>query len=163
MHTAALQMGFKILHGANPYDNNSLLRTRAIFDSFKYVTSNVMGSHILYALYSGCNFSFSGPIYSYSKEYFFGESNPHKFSDKYIEEALWTYSEAFIKNRFKIYINNNPKNGLQDIDYAKKEIGYYNLLNEDEIIEILRWDIKGQFLGYANGGLSRILRYIQDL
>jgi hypothetical protein len=126
------------------------------------VTTNVMGSHMLYALYSGCNFSFSGPHFDYSKEYFFGRGNPHNFSDQYIDKLLWIYSENFIKINFARFVTNNPKNGLQDFCFAKKEIGMNNILPKNRVIKILGWDLKGQLLGYTKGGVRRIWRHISS-
>ena len=53
--------GLVPLIGADPCDSNSLWRTRATLDSFSHVSTNAFGSHVAYALASGCTTSVFSP------------------------------------------------------------------------------------------------------
>ena len=66
-----------------------------------------------------------------------------------------------MRNKFNRFFIDNPRYGLEDYSYAQKEIGSKNILGRNELIQVLGWDIKGQFWGYAKGGLRRIGRHVQ--
>ncbi|WP_108647142.1 hypothetical protein [Polynucleobacter rarus] len=156
----ALKMGLNVIQGANPADANSLLRVRFMLDKFKYVTSNCMGSHMLYALYSGCSFSFSGPFYSYEETIYLTNNNFHNHSLNRIEHSLKVSNELYIKNKFPQFFKDHPKNGLQNLDYAKEEIGEKYKLNPNEIKKALGWSVYGQLSGYSSGIIRRSKRLL---
>jgi hypothetical protein len=156
MHKAAIKRGFNIIKSLHPSDANGLIRLRIILDSFKYVTSNTMGSHMLYALYADCNFSFSGPFYGYEESVSLANGNPHKHTKEYIEYMLYTQSESYVKLKFDEYFVQHPKMGIQRLEFAKKMIGEENKLSEESLKKVLGWNIEGQLKGYAKGAFRRI-------
>ena len=161
IHRAALARGLKIIQGARPDDANALIRVRSILDRFKYVTSNVMGSHMLYSLYAGCNFSFSGPFYSYDESVFMPKGNPHLHSKELVKESLFLQSESYISEKFQRFFVQNPMLGYQDIDFANYSIGERFVMNPREIQDALGWTMKGQIIGYAKGAARRIQRILK--
>lgn len=163
MHHAAEKRGLTVIQGARPDDGNSLLRMRALFDSFEYVTTNVMGSHMLYALYGGCKFSFSGPMYSYDEATYLANGNPHGHSAKYIETLLWLQSEDYLRSRFEKFFVKHPSQGFQDKSFAITEIGERYRMSPKKIGEVLGWSLQGQVKGFAVGGARRLTRLISGL
>lgn len=142
MHHAALRRGFKVVRGASPFDAHGLIRVRSLLDRFKHVTSNSMGSHMLYALYAGCSFSFCGPFFSLSGMGVNG-------------------SEKYVRDRFSRFFLQHPRMGLQDTEFAIESIGEKFVLQPHEIRDALGWSITKQIKGYTKGGVRRVMRYCQ--
>lgn len=149
IHTEAIRRGLNVIQGARPDDSNSLLRMRSIFDAFKYVTSNNIGSHFLYALYSGCNFSFCGPMFQYDESIMLSKGNPHKHSKDKIDRIISIQQVDYLKNRYGLFFSDTPRFGIKDLDYGFKEIGKSHNLTPKEIIEKLGWTPLGQLSGYT--------------
>ena len=158
MHKAALARGLRVIQGARPDDANSLLRMRSILDSFMHVTSNVMGSHMLYALFSGCKFSFCGPIYGYDESFYLASGNPYGHSSDRIRLALQLQSESYLRDKFAKFFVDHPRAGLQDASFARDAIGAKYLMNPQQVEDALGWRIKGQIDGYLSGALRRTFR-----
>lgn len=158
MHKAARSRGLRVIQGARPDDANSLIRTRTIFDSFEYVTTNVIGSHVLYALYAGCRMSFCGPIYGYDESVYLGGGNPHGHSVEYVRRMLRICSESYLRERFARFFVNHPRNGVADHVYARYEIGERYTMSTPQILSALGWTLGGQITGYSSGARRRIKR-----
>jgi hypothetical protein len=163
MHKAAENRRLKTILGARPDDANSLLRTRAMFDSFKFVTSNTMGSHVLYSLFSDCFFSFCGPIYSYDESIFLSNGNPLGHSPTFVSKQLEMYSESYLRNNFGRYFKQHPRLGCPDKKYAEKEIGSSNILCSSSLREAVGWTVSKQTAGYSSGFLRRVRRSLLSL
>ena len=162
LHKAANLRGLQVIQGARPDDANSLVRTRSMLDSFKYVTSNVMGSHMLYALFAGCGFSFCGPMYGYDESEFLSGGNPHGHSSDYIRLALKLQSESYLRDKFAKFFVNHPRDGVGDLGFAVDEIGTKFTLSSMQIEDALGWNVNGQFKGYFSGALRRASRGLGD-
>jgi len=159
MHREALARGLRVVHGARPDDANSLIRSRALFDLFEFVTSNSMGGHMLYSLFSGCRFSFCGPFYN-SAETISSSSNYYGHSSEYVRMLMEVCGETYLRKRFSAYFVNEPRAGIKDISFARKEIGVDSIMNKSQISEALGWSINGQASGYARGAIRRATRWI---
>jgi hypothetical protein len=144
MYYAALRRGFKVIQGANPFDSNGLVRVRSLLDRFKYVTSNTMGSHMLYSLYADCNFSFCGPFFSFPAE--------GSYSD-----------EKYIRHRFPKFFLPHPRMGLKNMEFAVEAIGERFILKPDKIREALGWTMHKQINGYLSGGARKVHRYYKKI
>ena len=160
MHKGALARGLRVIQGARPDDANCLLRMRSILDSFMHVTSNVMGSHMLYALFSGCKFSFCGPIYGYDESVYLGGGNPHGLSSDYVRQILELYSEPYLSERFGRFFVSNPRMGIQDTHFAEDLIGKRFVMAPHQIEDALGWGFQGQMRGYMTGVRRRLARSI---
>ena len=156
MHHAALKRGFNVIKSISPTDANGLIRLRVILDYFKYVTTNTMGSHMLYALYAGCNFSFSGPFYGYDESVALANGNPHKHSINYINYMLFTQSEDYVRSKFHRYFLDHPRMGIKGTEFAKNAIGEEFILQPQNIRKALGWTIEGQVAGYVKGAARRL-------
>jgi len=133
-----------------PDDANSLLRIRSMLDSFTHVTSNVIGSHMLYALFAGCKFSFCGPIYSYD------ESILRAAGFHSLDQLVNLLSESYIREKFSKYFVNHPRMGLVDESFAADSIGEKYIMIPQEIEDALGWTVGGQIKGYATGLRRRL-------
>lgn len=160
MHRAALARRLRVIQGARPDDANSLVRMRSIIDSFKYVTSNVMGSHMLYALFGGCRFSYCGPIYGYDESFFLGGGNPHGLTTNYVQLALELQSEPYLRKRFGRFFVDNPRMGIEDLHFAEEAIGMRFIMAPHQIEDALGWGVAGQMRGYVSGARRRLARAI---
>jgi hypothetical protein len=158
LHKAANARGLRVLQGARPDDANSLLRVRSMLDSFTYVTSNVMGSHMLYSVFAGCNFSFSGPMYGYDESVFLANGNPHGHSSDRIRLALQLQSESYLRDKFPNFFVAHPRAGIQDASFARDAIGAEWLMNPQQVEDALGWNLRGQIDGYLAGALRRTSR-----
>lgn len=158
LHQAAEARGLRVVQGARPDDANSLLRTRSMLDSFTYVTSNVMGSHMLYALFAGCKFAFCGPMYGYDESVFLAGGNPNGHSSNRIRLALQLQSESYLRDKFAKFFVVHPREGLQDASFARDAIGAEYLMNPQQVENALGWRIRGQIDGYLVGALRRTSR-----
>ena len=133
-----------------PDDANSLLRIRSMLDSFTHVTSNVIGSHMLYALFAGCKFSFCGPIYSYD------ESILRAAGFHSLDQLVNLLSESYIREKFSKYFVNHPRMGLVDESFAADSIGEKYIMSPQEIEDALGWTVGGQIKAYATGLRRRL-------
>lgn len=163
MRVAAEQRGLHTIRGARPDDCNSLMRMRSIFDAFDCVTSNTMGSHFVYALFSGCRFSFSGPFFTYDEKTLLASGNPHGHSVKKIERLALIQQKEYLLNRFGEFFHDDPASGVSAQRFGCEEVGLDSLLSASDIIEILGWSLTGQVRGYAAGSARRFKRAIQSL
>lgn len=154
LHKEALVRGLNVVPGARPDDANSLLRTRYTLDSFSHVTSNVMGSHMIYALYAGCKFSFCGPIHSYDESMF------RAAGYRSVDLLVRIYSYAYNHQRFNKYFVKHPRLGLVDKDFAAYSIGERFIMQSQTIEDALGWTAIGQIKGYAAGAGRRFIRSI---
>lgn len=160
LHKAALARGLRVIEGARPDDANSLFRIRAMLDSFLYVTSNSVGSHMLYALFSGCKFSFCGPMYCYDESVLLAGGNPHNHSEKLIRSTLYYYSEFYLRKRFGVFFVDHPRAGVRNLDFAAEEIGANSLMDVRQLESALGWSLQGQINGYLSGARRRVRRVI---
>ena len=160
LHKAAQIRGLRVVQGARPDDANSLLRTRAILDSFTHVTTNCMGSHMIYALFAGCKFSFCGPMYAFDESYFLTDQNPFGHSSEYIQLSVKILSEPYLREKFGRFFVDDPRMGLQDVSFAANSIGERSVMLPHQIEDALGWGVGGQIKGYATGARRRLSRSI---
>ena len=126
--------GYDYVIGAGLNDQNALYRMRKLFDSFEYMTSNVIGSHVLYAAFCGVKVSLAGPYYDYT--------DPDESIDKpawvirlmQIENEMSRYS--FVSKKFPWFFK-EPQDAVTCVEWAKKEIGFYNKVPFEELARLL--------------------------
>ena len=113
--------GFDFVVGAHGRDRHGYLRMRKLFDTVEYMTSNSIGSHILYASFCGTKVSLAGPYFTKYKFY----------------EEMYNYD--LIKQKFPWFFV-EPQNAEQCVEWAKKEIGFYNKVSFEELAHLFGWD-----------------------
>jgi hypothetical protein len=152
--------GLFYIEGARPDDANSLRRVRTMMDTFEFVTSNSIGSHVIYAMFSGCKVSIGGPEVPVAESDFELDNRERRYSKKYIEDSIYYLSKEYLINKFPFILANNPINGFQSEEFAREEIGFYNRLTNEDIFNALQWSWVGQLKGYSQGGMRRIERVL---
>lgn len=162
LQKAAERRGLRIIQGARPDDANSLLRVRAILDAFSNVTTNTMGSHMLYALHSGCKFSFCGPFYGYDESMLLANGNPHGHTIQYIRSVLELHSESFVRTKFSKFFTHHPNLGIQDVDFGRDAIGERFIMDPVSVEDALGWTLKKQLTGYLSGAIRRTSRVFRS-
>lgn len=158
MHRAALQRGLRVVQGARPDDAYSLKRVRALFEAFEHVTSNSIGSHFVYALYSGSRFSFCGPMFTYDEETILANGNPNGHSEERVRRLLEIQDPRYLQIRFGKFYVDHPRQGAFDTDLGASEIGTDQILSPLQIKNILGWTVIGQLCGYGRGAFRRLRR-----
>jgi len=110
----------KVIQGASLYDQNSLFRMRNIFGVFETVTSNVLGSHLVYAAYCNCKISLYGP-YNQPKKSMLAKD---EFYKRYIfiqQKLLKTHKKVYF-HQYK-FLHCHPKNAKKHRKWANLELG----------------------------------------
>ena len=140
-----LENGINFIVGANPMDANSLYRIRIIFDYFDYVTTTIMGSHVLYSAFCGCKVSILRE-YIYKYEIKVVENNHYlKKIPNHMEIWKENYgSTAKLIDDYPWLFVSHPKEAIEMTDWANKEIGIDNLLAKEKLMELLGWTFKSK-------------------
>tara|TARA_B100001093_G_scaffold505879_1_gene563907 strand:- start:4194 stop:5216 length:1023 start_codon:yes stop_codon:yes gene_type:complete len=162
LHKGAKERGLHVIQGARPDDANSLIRMRSIFDAFNYVTSNFIGSHFVYAQFSNCKFSLSGPKYHDNEQVWLQQNNKKKYSLSEIQKMVEIRSEQYLKENFNSYLLDDPRKGICDMSTAISEIGFYDTLNKNEILDAVGWSFNSKIRGYIRGGLNKTKGLIKN-
>ncbi len=156
-----MKRGLYPIKGAQHNDMNCLQRMRSIFDTFEFVTSDSIGSHIIYSMYSGCKVSICGPDLLQVDSDFRVNEVSKSFSENYIKTQVYYSSRKYVTENFKFLFVDKPSSGFCSEEYAKKAIGFNNKLQRDEILEALQWGLVSQIRGYTEGAIRRVRRVIQ--
>jgi len=134
------QNGIPFIVGACASDANSLYRMRCIFDYYDYVTTIVMGSHILYASFCGCKVSILDKYYFYYPEVAADQDNALNniidFKNRTLD--LFNNKQKLI-DQFPWLFVQHPVEAVPMQKWAEVEIGAENLLDRDRLIELLGW------------------------
>jgi hypothetical protein len=155
---------FKINYivGANPKAKNSLIRTRLIFDSFEDVLSNVMGSHIIYALASGCRVKLRpNRIKDIVNIKYLNENINENQINKFFSRIEYIYNIENIKIQFPELLNENSSKWWDDKNLGEFLIGTNYVMNKKDIVEALGWNAKGACIDAINIVSHKIKLFIK--
>ncbi len=144
--------------GADPTDSRSLIRTRVMLEYCKHVSSNCFGSHIAYALATGCRVSLFSPMFRYRAESYL--NTHHGFIKKHAERMEYFYSELFCREKWGFLFDLHPRNGCVRPTLGLDEIGSNLRLNNIKLKAVLGWSFYGQLSGYSRGALRRLRRTV---
>ena len=129
-------LGIDIIEGANPEDENALLRQKYLFKQFDYVTTNNWGSHVAYALFFGCKLSIAGPYTEMPKKEYLKQhqwaENP-ELIDLLLGKEMNDYKLKVLKNTYIA-----PQKAQTDVELGKRLVGYDSKKTPEELIKILR-------------------------
>ena len=131
--------GFEYVTGAGGRDRNALYRMRKIFDSFEYMTTKSIGSHVLYASLCGVKVSMTTPYIDVRMEDYmvqagWGESEHMKKVELYVKMGSYN----FLSKKFPQFFV-EPQNAVEQVEWAKREIGFYNKVSFEELGRLFRW------------------------
>lgn len=139
--------GIPWIMGASIFDRNALERMRTIFRRFEYVTSNVIGSHLVYAAYESCKVSIWNWQQLYdSKTY---DNEPiYKNSDSFLREALEWSSYDWVSKHYDFLFHSHPNQGVVLKSWADEQLGVQFKRDPNEIAALFGWPQK------RNGSMS---------
>ena len=139
------QRDIDFIVGADASDANSLYRMREIFDYYDYVTTTIMGSHILYAAFCGCKVSLLRNYHHlYPKHIFLNYSMIRSIAG--LEERhLENFNNVVkLESQFPWLFVNHPLDAIQMTEWASEEIGLSNLMDKDSLMKVLGWTISAR-------------------
>jgi len=138
--------GIPCIRGADSYDKNSLLRMKTAFKSFEYMTTNTVGSHIIYAAHAGCKVSIYGDYGIYRKEDF--QNDPlYKSDPDLLDFAIEFSSERSIKTKYPMLFA-VPMESSARVEWGQKMTGFKYKRSPHEIASLLGWSLEDQIKGY---------------
>jgi hypothetical protein len=142
--------GIPWIMGADTYDKNALERLHCIFDSFEYMTTNTIGSHIAYAAYSGVKVSIYGEYLSFTEKDH--RNNPfYKDKPDLLKSALKYSKKDAIQNQYP-FLFVTPMEAKVRTNWGKEVTGADYKRSPSEIAELLGWSLKSQIKGYLTEG-----------
>lgn len=152
LHSSCIEKGYWInafekydipwIIGADVFDKNAMKRMHRIFKSFEFMTTNAIGSHVLYAAYSGCKVSIYGKYFEFGKEDFKDDPFYRLFPDL-LDHNLYFSSEKYTRKMYSDFFC-YPSLALDKISWANEEIGKINKKADIEIAKLLGWTVFGQ-------------------
>lgn len=144
--------GIPWILGASIYDRNALERMRMIFSSFEFVTSNMIGSHLVYAGYEGCKISICGWQHLYDSSSFKNEPIYHKFDALLSDDLKWaSYKQVYSKYGFLFY--EHPRQAVSLKQWSDCQLGVRHRKSMRELASYLQWPLKE--IGSCLRGLSK--------
>ncbi|WP_395167160.1 hypothetical protein [Francisella salimarina] len=126
-----------VIIGAYSADKNGLLRMSRIFRSFEYMTTNSIGSHVLYASYAGCKVSIYGKYIEYAKSDYFNDSFYKKYPNLLSHNLKYSSYEMVKKNYSFLF--NTPYDATTNITWAANQIGEVYVRDVEYIAYIIKW------------------------
>lgn len=155
--TRALErIGIPWFVGADSGDRNALRRMRHVFDSFEFMTTNVLGSHVAYASFCGCRVSIWGPYAEIRLEDY--KAVPwYQKNWRHASALVECFTEARARNRHPILFQ-DPWSAPVLTDWAKPFLGYAQRRSPAEVARLLGWTPFGQ----AELLVHRVARRLRD-
>lgn len=151
------ELGIPWFIGADSRDRNALRRIRAIFDTFEYMTTNALGSHVAYAAYSGCKVSIWGPFAEPRLEDYKNLSWYRKHWDR-AAELMRIYSEAHVRSHFGVLFR-EPWSAADDLRaWSAQILGEEHKRPASEVARLLGWSGPGRAEALVHGAASRCRR-----
>jgi hypothetical protein len=152
----------KFIIGASASDANSLFRMRCIFDYFDYVTTIVMGSHILYAAFCGCKVSILKDHFFYYPDNALDHEHTMSKIIDYKERTLDLYNnKEKLMDQFPWLFVQHPSEAADMKKWAQTEIGVDNILEKEKLFMLLGWGLKGKSKAIIRIGLNKILKMLK--
>lgn len=133
--------------GASADDRNALLRMKCLFNSFEYMTTNVIGSHVAYASYSGCKVSLYGSYAEYKEKDYENDGMMAKHPE-FFKNLIENSQETVIRKRFP-HLFTSPMEAVENKEWGSEMLGARYKREAEEIAELLGWSFKKQLYGYS--------------
>lgn len=129
------EAGFEVAEGAGFGDSTSLRRLAFLFRGFEFMTTNGVGSHIVYAAAAGCRVSLIGPQPPRDLELgndLFSRNRPDLSLHRRAIEKL---VEQDLVDRGLVC---KPSDAMPQIHWARREIGFSQVLPPTKVREVFR-------------------------
>lgn len=129
--------GIPFVEGASSLDRNALRRIQALFSSFSHVTSNWIGSHVVYAATSGCSVSIHGPSPVFRREDYVDEPFYRQFPEV-LDYDCALFEEGYVRREFS-FLFREPGEPHDDAAWAARQLGAESMRSPEEIARWLGW------------------------
>lgn len=147
----------KFIIGVSPNDANGYNRMNAILKNSKYVDTNSIGSHVVYAAAKGIKVRCWMSKYELNKKMNIFQMKKYNltssFYKKVEEEQNYRQSNHFIKKYLNFLVTNDYEDHTK---WAMSEIGYDENFSLDDAANILGLRFLDQILFYKNKIVSKI-------
>lgn len=128
--------GFKVISG--PFAGNDLLQEQQDrMQTFSHMTTNQVGSHIVYAGALGMKVSIAGPYMEHSKISLEG-TEFYKKNPEVLENILNRCRVDYWKVKTP-WLFSEPSKSIECLDWAYKEIGYPHKKTPNKLKRLLEW------------------------
>lgn len=134
--------GIAWVKGADPNDQNALLRMKMLFSQFEYVTTNGWGSHVAYAMISGAKLSVGGAVPIPSRDQYMkdhGLGGNLSLASYYTSPRYFQQAAEFLE-RFR----RHPSEGVADVPLGESLLGHDVKQDPQQLMETFRWTTKGK-------------------
>jgi hypothetical protein len=132
-------VGIPVIRGAHPDDMNSLVRMRALFEQFEFMTTPTFGSHVAYALACGVKVSIYGPprVQQIPEEVWQKDITWQRFPDV----RRWADTEEYrqLEQTYTMPWLAEPKDGVRDIAAGELLLGLAHRKRPAELAELFGW------------------------
>lgn len=115
----------------------ALPRMRAIFDSFEFMVTDVQGSHIPYAAWSGCRVVLLEPAYVRIWEHF--EHHPHMKKYPQLRKNEVYYQPEFMRSQFPFLFPREVSEAVCPREWAADLLGVDCKREPGEMARLLGW------------------------
>jgi hypothetical protein len=130
--------GISWVMGAWIYDRNALRRMRCLFSQFEYVTTNCVGSHIVYSSYEGCKTSIWGWQDLYSQEHYANEPI-YKGQEAFLNESLKWGTQSWMREHYRQLFYDDPKDATLLNYWAADQLGGSFKRPVEEVANLFGW------------------------
>jgi hypothetical protein len=165
--------GIPWIMGAWIYDRNALRRMRCLFSQFEFVTTNCVGSHIVYSSYEGCKTSIWGWQDLYNREEW-GNEPSYKGKEGLLNEDLKWGTQSWMREHYGQLFYDDPKDATLLNDWAADQLGEAYKRPAEEVANLFGWTLSkkvsskvipldrlvGLPRSQANGILERCIQYL---
>ncbi len=153
------KQGVYTVLGATGLDRNALVRMHRLFHSFEYVTSNGIGSQLVYGNLCGCKTTIAGDYLEYEKEDFVGlreiEARPEIRDD-----MIAFYREKNMRQVLGFLFADDPREGRVHTAWAAEQAGLAHRRSYEEICELLDCGWPRQVIGYCGRACNKLERLL---
>ncbi len=130
--------GIPWVMGAWIYDRNALSRMRCLFSQFEFVTTNCVGSHIVYSSYEGGKTSIWGWQDLYSREEWRNDPS-YKDKEDLLDEDLKWGTQSWMREHYEQLFHEAPQDAIVLKDWAAQQLGQNFKKPAEEVADLFGW------------------------
>lgn len=132
------EAGIECVIGADAYDANGLVRMKTLLNQFEFMTTNMLGSHVVYAAASGARISIFGEYAEYKSEDF-ASSEFYNLHPHVLHPILRLFSESYVRKTYPQF-DCVPWKAVFATNWAAMELGVDRRRTPAEMRKLFGWD-----------------------
>lgn len=132
------RLGIQCITGAETADRNGLVRIKTLMNQFEFMTTNVLGSHVVYAAAEGVKVSIFGDYAEYRSEDY-AETEFYQRHAHVLSPVLDLFSRNYVRKRYPNLFC-NPMDAKKTVTWAANEIGEQNRLSPKQLAALFGWN-----------------------